>query len=101
MAKPKSEEAKRILSNTPPEKAFWINNGPVLKNIIELANAARKLTPQQFTHHVNKAKNDFAKWAGEVVKDPELARKLRSIKTKEDLAEAVTERLKQLQKLIR
>ncbi len=101
MAKLKSEEAKRILSNTPPEKAFWVNNGQVLRSIIELANAAKKLTDQQFIHHVNKAKNDFAKWVDEVVKDSELARELRRIKTKDDLANAVTARLKQLQKMLK
>lgn len=101
MAKLKSEEAKRILSNTPPEKAFWVNNGPVIKSIIELAAAAKKLTPLQFAHHVTAAKNDFAKWADEVVKDSKLARKLRSIKTKDELAETVTERLRQLQKMLK
>lgn len=100
MAKLKSEEAKRILSNTPPDKAFWVNNGPVLRSIIELANAAKKLTDQQFIHHVNKAKNDFAKWVDEVIKDSELARELRRIRTKDDLAGAVTARLKQLQKML-
>ena len=101
MAKLKSEEAKRMLSNTPPEKAFWVNNGPVLRNVIELAAAAKKLTEQQFAHHVNKAKNDFAKWADEVVRDSELARQLRRAKTKENLAKIVTERLKQLQKMLK
>lgn len=101
LAKLKSEEAKRILSNTPPEKAFWVNNGPVLKNVIELAAAAKKLTPMQFAHHVNKAKNDFAKWADEVIKDSELAKRLRRIKSKDELADAVTERLKQLQKMLK
>ena len=101
MAKLKSEEAKRILSNTPPDKAFWVNNGPVLKSIIELAAVAKKLTEQQFMHHVNKAKNDFAKWADEVVRDSELARQLRRVKTKDDLAKAVTGRLKQLQKMLK
>ncbi len=101
MAKLKSEEAKRILSNTPPDKAFWVNNGPVLKSIIELAAAAKKLTEQQFMHHVNKTKNDFAKWADEVVRDSELARQLRRVKTKDDLAKAVTGRLKQLQKMLK
>ncbi len=96
-----SEEAKRILSNAFPEKAFWVNNGPILRSIIELAGAAKKLTPQQFAHHVNNAKNDFAKWVDEVIRDSELARKLRKIKTKEDLDKAVTGRLKQLQKMLK
>ena len=101
MAKLTKDEAKRILSNTAPDKAFWVNNGPVLKNVIELATTAAKLTPQQFMHHVNNAKNDFAKWVGEVIRDSELAKQLRQIKTKDELAHIVTNRLRQLQKLIR
>ncbi|MBI2141568.1 hypothetical protein HYU16_04040 [Candidatus Woesearchaeota archaeon] len=95
------EEAIRFLLNAPPEKAFWVNNGPVLKSIIELATAAKKLTQQQFTHHVNSAKNDFAKWVDEIIRDSELAKQLRRIKSKDELAHIVTNRLRQLQKLLK
>lgn len=95
------EDAKRILSSTPPEKAFWVNNGPVLKSIIEMTGAMKKLSPVQFAHHVNKEKNDFAKWVEEVIRDSELAKLVRLAKTKEDMAKAITTRLKQLQKLIK
>ena len=101
MAKLTKDEAKRILSNTAPEKAFWVNNGPIVKSIIELTTAAKNLTIAQFMHHVNSAKNDFAKWVGEVIRDSELAQQLRRIKTKDQLAHIVTNRLRQLQKLIR
>ncbi len=101
MAKLTAENARGMLSNTQPHQAFWVNNGPVIKNVIELAAAARKLTAQQFTHHVNKGKNDFAKWVGEVIRDQVLAQKLGRVKTKEGLAAAVTSRLQQLQKLIK
>lgn len=101
MTKQKGEEARRILSNTPPEKAFWVNNGPVLKSVIELATTAKKLTPQQFMHHVNSAKNDFAKWVDDVIRDSELAKQLRRIKSKDELAHIVTNRLRQLQKMLK
>ncbi|MBI2550349.1 hypothetical protein HYV83_04180 [Candidatus Woesearchaeota archaeon] len=101
MGKTSSEDAKRILSNTSPERAFWVNNGPILKSVIELATAAKKLTPQQFAHHANNAKNDFAKWAEDVIRDSELAKKLRQIKTREDLEKAVANRLGQLRKLLK
>lgn len=97
----KKEEAKRILSNTAPEKAFWINNGPILKNIIDLAVAAKKITPQQFAHHVSQGKNDFAKWVDEVIRDQALAKKLQHAKTKEELSKAATGRLKALQRLLK
>lgn len=101
MGKTSSEDAKRMLSNTSPERAFWVNNGPILRSIIELAGAAKKLTPQQFAHHVNNAKNDFAKWVEDVIRDSELAKKLRQVKTREGLADAVTNRLGQLKKLLK
>ncbi len=100
MANLSKEEAKRILSNVPPEKSFWVNNGPVLRNVIELATAAKKLAPQQFIHHINNAKNDFAKWVDDVIRDSELAKQLRRIKTKDELAHVVKNRLRQLQKLL-
>ena len=101
MANLSREEAKRILSNAAPGKVFWVNNGPVLKSIIELATAAQKLAPQQFMHHVNSAKNDFAKWVDEVIRDSELAKRLTHVKTKDELAHVVKNRLRQLQKLLR
>ena len=101
MANLTKDEAKRILSNTAPDRAFWVNNGPIVKSVLELATAAKKLTPAQFTHHVNNAKNDFAKCVDEVIRDAELAQHIKKAKTREDLASAVTGRLKQLQKIIR
>ena len=100
MASMKNDEAKKILSNTPAEKAFWVNNGQVLKNLIELATAAKKLTAEQFAHHVSSTKNDFAKWVDEVIRDSELAKEIRKARTKEDMAKAVINRLKHLQKLL-
>ncbi len=101
MAAFNKEDAKKILSNTTPEKAFWVNNGPILKNIIELSVAAKKLTPQQFAHHVNQAKNDFAKWVEEIIRDSDLAKAVRKAKTKEELARAISKRLKALQRILK
>lgn len=101
MANLTKDEAKRILSNTAPDKAFWVNNGPILKNIMELATTAKNLTIAQFMHHINRTKNDFAKWVSEVIRDSELAQQLKHVKTKEDMARAVTNRLKQLKKMLK
>lgn len=101
MANLTKDEAKRILSNTAPDKAFWVNNGPVIKNIMELATAANSMTTAQFVHHVNSAKNDFTKWVSEVVRDTELAQQLKQVKTKKDLTSTVTNRLKQLKAMLK
>ena len=88
LAKPTAEEAKRLLANTAPENAFWVNNGPVLKNTIELAGAAKKLTQEQFTYHANSQKNDFHNWVRDVFRDNELAGELLNARTPQQAAAA-------------
>ncbi len=95
----KKPDAKKILSTVQPDKAFWVNNGPILKSLEEFAAALKKLKPEQFLHHVNKQKNDFAKWISEVVGDTILAQRIRVLKTKEAMAKAVQQRISALKQL--
>ena len=92
-------DAKRILSEVQPEKAFWINNGPVLKSLGEFAQAAKKLSPSQFAHHASQQRNDFAKWVDEVIGDSTLAKRLRALKSPEAVSKAVGMRVEALKKL--
>lgn len=101
MKKPSIAEAKKIVSDVLPEKSFWVNNGPVLKNLHELAAALKKLKPQQFTHHVNKERNDFAKWIEDVFGDRILAQRVRALKTKESAARAVLQRISALKGILK
>ncbi len=97
----KKPDAKKILSAVQPDKAFWVNNGPILKSLDEFAKALKNLKPEQFLHHVNKQKNDFAKWISDVVGDAILAQRIRALKTKEAMAKAVQQRINSLKNLIR
>ena len=97
----KKPDAKKILSAVQPEKAFWVNNGPVLKSLEEFAAALKKLKPEQFLHHVNKQKNDFAKWISEVVGDAILAQRIRVLKTREAMAKAVQQRINALKQIVK
>lgn len=99
MNKIKPEEAKRMLSGVKPEKAFWINNGPIAKSLGEFAAALKKLSPVQLAHHVSKEKNDFAKWIDEVVGDKILAQRVRVLKTKEEITNAISQRIDALRKI--
>lgn len=94
-------DAKKILSAVQPDKAFWVNNGPILKSLDEFAAAVRKLKPEQFMHHVNRQKNDFAKWISEVVGDGILAQRIRVLKTGDEMAKAVRQRIDSLKKLVK
>ncbi len=97
----KKPDAKKILSAVQPDKAFWVNNGPILKSLDEFASALKNLKPEQFMHHVNRQKNDFAKWISEVVGDVILAQRIRVLKTKDEMAKVVQQRINSLKHLIR
>ena len=51
-----------------------------------------------FAHHVNAQRNDFAAWIRQVIGDKDLAKSLGKIKTKAALAKKVSERVKALKK---
>ncbi|MBI2653062.1 hypothetical protein HYX00_06355 [Candidatus Woesearchaeota archaeon] len=92
------DEAKRYLCNAAPEQCFWVNNGPILKNLDELANALPEISDEAFHHHVNSEKNDFGKWVSEVIGDQKLANDLLNSKNKESVLKKIRNRLNSLKK---
>jgi hypothetical protein len=74
--------------------SFWVNNGPVLRNIKDLADVLEKMSDQSFAYHVNTEKNDFSAWAGNILKDDVLARNLAKSKTLKAAIKTVSGRLK-------
>jgi hypothetical protein len=91
-------DAKKVLSDVNPNHNFFVCNGHVLKNIKELPSALRKMKKDEFEHHVNKEKNDFANWIKHVIKDIKLANDLRKIKDKKNTIKKITDRIKWLEK---
>ena len=69
---------------------FWVHNGPVLKDLIDLRNALETLNDEQFGYHVTKEKNDFASWVGGVLQEPVLANKLHNYKTKKTMHKTIS-----------
>ncbi len=92
------DEAKRYLSDTAPEQCFWVNHGPVLKNLIELEGLLPQISDETFRHHVNSQRNDFSNWIRDVLGDKKLANDLMSSKSRESAAKKVRERLNSLKK---
>jgi len=92
------EEARVYLSDVFHEKCFWVNNGPVLKNMEELANVFAAMSDEAFQHHVNKEKNDFSVWVNEVIGDQKLANELLSSRNKASALKKVKNRLASLKK---
>ena len=94
-------EPQRVLSDVAPEKCFWVNNGPIIKNIQELPQVLRSLDDVKYKHHVNENKNDFAKWVNDVLGDIVLAKELSNAKTKSAMLKKVSERVEYLKKIVK
>lgn len=75
------------------ERCFWVNNGPVLKDLGELKTALLAMGDEQFTHHVGEQKNDFAKWVEEVLCHNKCAQALLKAKTRKGAAGVVARHL--------
>jgi hypothetical protein len=85
---------KMPLIQADDNSSFWINNGPVLRNIKDLADALGNMSDESFAYHVNAEKNDFAAWAENVLRDDVLARNLSKSKSLKGAIKAVSARLK-------
>ena len=93
-----SDEAKKLLSDCNSDQSFWVNNGPVLRNLDDLSAAIKSLSSEQFSHHLNKEKNDFARWVEDVVGDKELSEVLSKVKSKTSATKKINDRLEALHK---
>jgi len=92
------DEARKYMGDAPPEQCFWVNNGPILKNIGELANALPEMNDESFRHHVNKEKNDFSSWIEDTIGDQKLANDLLSSKSRDSVLKKIRSRLNSLKK---
>lgn len=92
------DEARRYLSDAAPEQCFWVNNGPILKNIEELANVLPEMSDDTFQHHVNNEKNDFSNWIRDVIGDENLANDLLSSRSRYSALNKIRNRLNSLKK---
>lgn len=95
--KPTAEEAANILKDAAEEwQAFWCNHGVIARNLSELSSSLASMTQEQFAHHVNAEKNDFASWVEQVLGDASLAKKMRLLTTLEASQRMVARRVEEL-----
>ncbi len=72
---------------------FWVHQGPVLAHLKDLEHSLLTISDSQYVYHVNKAKNDFAKWTKDVLKDPKTAELLKKAKSRLEASKIVTKAL--------
>jgi hypothetical protein len=71
------------------ERGFWVKDGPILRDLLELRDAILSMTEEQFSHHTGQGRNDFSVWVCEVLCDDECAKNLLKAKTQAEAAKAV------------
>jgi len=62
------------------DQCFWIYEGPIVKDLNELAQAFRGMQDYQFDHHTGES-NDFANWVEEILADKICANALKKAGT--------------------
>ena len=101
-AEPAAETAELIPLRQPRKEKtisshhyFHLKNGRSLKSLRELYSAFKDMPEDEFNHHVNSSKNDFANWIEHVFEDKELADSLRTKHTKQETMDLIKNELDQ------
>ena len=84
----------RALAQAADDQCFWVNNGPVLKNIADLYYALKEMGDEQFDYHTKRDSNDFALWIDGALGESALANKLTKIRTRKGAIATLQEFLK-------
>ncbi len=71
-----TERPKYVYDNVPEFKDFVTLDGSKLKNMSDFAEKLENMDDHVYKHHVDKKKNDFSQWVGDVMEDGELAEAL-------------------------
>ena len=92
--------SKKVLSDVPEHyMSFWFNNGRIAKNIYELLSSIKSCTKEVFEYHVNPEKNDFARWAHDILKDDVLSKRLTGELDQKKVVLKIKKRINELKKL--
>lgn len=94
------EESKRKLSDVNDKETFKDVLGNEIKNLEELISRLNAMKEEEFRHHVNESKNDYANWIRHVIKDEILAVELDKTQDKDASIKAIEDRVNELKKRI-
>lgn len=93
--------AKNILRQLKPEEYFYLHDGSAIKNIKEVPEVLEKISEDTFRYHVNPQTNDFAKWVRFLSDDQDFAAIVAKCIKKNDMINAVKDKLTSLEKVAR
>lgn len=89
-----SGKKKASLVHAVGPECFWVMNGEILSNLLELRDALDHMTEDVFKYHVAKGRNDFADWVASVLKDRELGAALKKSRKPSTARIVIVRRLK-------
>ncbi len=92
--------AIKFLANVRDGEEFYCANGKVFRNLRDLAEGLKTISPQDFAHHVNADKNDFANWIANCIGDIKLAEKVAKLNDPRLMRRAILDRIKYLKRFI-
>jgi uncharacterized protein YeeX (DUF496 family) len=64
------------------EVAFYVHEGPTVRNLRELLEEMKEMSDEQYNFHTKKRGNDFANWVDHVLNEKTLADKLKHAPSK-------------------
>ncbi len=76
---------------------FFVKDGTALKSLYDLERELRNMSAEQFSHHVNSAKNDFYSWIHHTINDHDLSLKLSKINNQKKMADIVEKHILSLE----
>ncbi len=90
----KNTKAKKAPVCVSGEECFWVTDGRVLSDLLELKEALATMSEDVFAYHVSKGRNDFADWIESALQDAELASAFRRSKKPNTARDIVVSRLR-------
>ncbi len=90
----KKSTTKKDLTRAQGEQAFWMINGAVLHDLIDLTEALTTMAEEHYIYHAEGDMNDFSLWVEQVLCDEECAKSLLKSKNKKGALAAVKKHLK-------
>ena len=71
---------------------FYLRKGSIVHDLKELAEALKTMDDEEYNHHVNDERNDFADWVEHSLNKKKAAERMRKAKTRQELANSIKER---------
>jgi hypothetical protein len=98
MAGTLKEQARKLLSKVPEEYVFRCQDGRILRDMKELAEALATMTDETFVYHSNAEKKDFSNWVRDIIGDEKLAKDLEKAENRAQAAKQAATRIATLTK---